>query len=114
MLDLPGSGLGHPETVAEFDAGDAMFGLGQMIDGANPGAQRQVGRGEYRARDRRGLPAASAELLQNAGLHHVPRHRHNLMKHNGIEESYPMFHGRGLCVIRKFLFLFQKSCQSVL
>src|SRR5271166_4838267 len=69
VLDLPGRGLRHPEAAAEFDAGDALLALGQVIHGAEPKAQRQVGRGEDRACDRRGLAATGVTLEQPTGLH---------------------------------------------
>src|SRR3954451_13486211 len=43
VLDLPGGGLGDAETAAEFDAGDALLALGQVIHGAKPQPQRQMG-----------------------------------------------------------------------
>src|SRR5512143_1258686 len=36
MLDLPGGGLRHPEATAQLDAGDALLGLGQVIDRTKP------------------------------------------------------------------------------
>src|SRR5215469_14914955 len=36
VFDLPGGGLRHPKSTPEFDAGDALLGLGQVIDRAKP------------------------------------------------------------------------------
>src|SRR5882757_5564341 len=69
VLDLPGRGLRHAEAAAKLDAGDALLALGQLIHGAEPEAQRQVGRGEDRACDRRGLAAAGVALEQPTGSH---------------------------------------------
>src|SRR3954466_10631513 len=43
VLDLPGGGLGDAETAAKFDAGDTLLALGQVIHGAKPQPQRQMG-----------------------------------------------------------------------
>ncbi len=67
MLELPRRGLGDAEAAAEFDAGDPLLGLRHMIERAEPGAQRQLGRGEDGSRDRRGLQAARAALKEVAG-----------------------------------------------
>ena len=69
VLDLPGGGLRHPEAPTELDAGDPLFGLGQMVDGPEPDAQFQLGRGEDRSGDRRGLHPAGAALIEPARLH---------------------------------------------
>jgi hypothetical protein len=69
VLDRPGRGLGHAQAAGEFDAGDALLALGQVIHGAEPGPQRHLGRGEESARDQRGLVTAGAALIQAAGLH---------------------------------------------
>jgi hypothetical protein len=71
MLDFPGGGLGYAEAAAEFDAGDALLALSQMIDRPEPQPQRQLGRSKDRPRDRRGLQAAGAALKQIAGCHHA-------------------------------------------
>ena len=74
VLDLPGGGLRHPEASTEFDAGDPLLGLGQVIEGAEPDAQLQLGRGENRPGDRRSLRPAGAALIKPARLHDaVPR-----------------------------------------
>src|SRR5271156_4717687 len=62
VLDLPGCGLGHAKTPAEFDTGNALLGLGQMVHGAKPNLQRQFSGREDCPRDRRSLPAALAAL----------------------------------------------------
>ena len=36
VFDLPGGGLRHPQATAQFDAGNALLGLGQVIDSAKP------------------------------------------------------------------------------
>jgi len=36
VFDLPGGGLRHPEAPAQLDAGDALLGLGQVIDRTKP------------------------------------------------------------------------------
>jgi len=73
-LDLPGGGLRHPEASTEFDTGNPLLGPGQMIEGAEPDAQLQLGRGENRSGDRRGLRPAGAALIKPARLHDtVPR-----------------------------------------
>src|SRR5216683_3240652 len=43
VFDVPGRGLPHSEATAQFDAGDALLALGQVIDGTKPYPQRQVG-----------------------------------------------------------------------
>ena len=62
VLDLPGGGLGHVKAAAEFDAGDGLFALGEMIDRTKPKAQRYFAGGKNRPGDRRGLPAAGGAL----------------------------------------------------
>lgn len=74
VLDLPGGGLRHAQTPTELDAGDPLFGLGQMIKRPEPDAQFQLGRGEDRPGNRRGLHPAGAALIESARLHDtVPR-----------------------------------------
>ena len=74
VLDLPGGGLGHAKAAAEFDAGDALFALGEMIDRTKPKPQRHFAGGKDRPGDQRGLPAAGGALKQITALHHaVPR-----------------------------------------
>ena len=74
VFDFPGGCLRHAQAAAEFDAGDPLFALGQMIHGSKPQPQGQLGRGEDCARNRRGLPATVAALKQIAGLHQtIPR-----------------------------------------
>src|SRR5512134_2402198 len=68
VFELPGGGLGHPEAAAEFEAGDPALALRQVVHGAEPGAQRHLGRGENRAGDQRGLPAAGRALVEGTGL----------------------------------------------
>src|SRR3954467_9353996 len=36
VFDLPGGGLRHAKATAQFDAGNALLGLGQVIDRAKP------------------------------------------------------------------------------
>ena len=67
VLDLPGGGLRHPEAAGQFDAGDALLALRQVIHRPEPDPQRQMGRREDRAGDRRGLAAAGVALEQPAG-----------------------------------------------
>jgi hypothetical protein len=69
VLDLPGGGLRHAEAAAQFDAGDALLALCQVIHRPEPGPQRQMGRREDRAGNRRGLAAAGVALEQPAGRH---------------------------------------------
>src|SRR3954470_5066280 len=71
VLDCPSRGLRHAKASATLNAGDALLGLGHVIHGAKPGAQRQFGRGEDRPGNRRGLPAASGALKEITGLHHA-------------------------------------------
>ena len=40
VFDLPGGGLRHPEATAQLDAGDALLGLGQVVDRTKPQPQR--------------------------------------------------------------------------
>ena len=69
VLELPGGVLRHAEAAAELEAGDPALALGQLVDGAKPSAQRQFGRGEDRAGDRRGLTSARRALVEGTGLH---------------------------------------------
>src|SRR6185437_2269230 len=73
VLDLPCRGLGHAEPAAKLDAGDALLALGHVIHGPEPCPQRQLGRGEDRPGNRRGLPAAGGALEQVAALHQAVR-----------------------------------------
>ena len=68
VLDLPGSGLGNPKPAPQLDAGDAALALGQVVQGAKPGAQRHLGRGENRSGDQRCLPPTGGALVKRAGL----------------------------------------------
>ena len=36
VFDLPGGGLRHPKATTQFDAGDALLGLRQVIDRTKP------------------------------------------------------------------------------
>lgn len=69
VLDAPGRGLLHAEAPAQLDAGNALLRLGHMIERAEPGPQRQFGRGEDRPGDGGGLPAAGGALEQVPALH---------------------------------------------
>src|SRR5271170_2392941 len=71
VLELPRRGLGDAKAATEFDAGDPLLGLRHVIERAEPGAQRQLGRGEDSSGDRRGLQAAVAALKEVAGGHHA-------------------------------------------
>ena len=74
VLDLPGGGLRHAQASAEFDAGDALFALGEMIDRTKPKAQRQFGGGKDRPCYQRSLSAATGALKQLAAFQHaMPR-----------------------------------------
>jgi hypothetical protein len=53
VLDLPGGGLRHPEATAQLDAGDALLGLGQVIDRTKSQPQR---RPDHRLAPRDGRP----------------------------------------------------------
>src|SRR5512147_1016577 len=68
VLELPGGVLGHTEAAAEFEAGDPALALRQVIHGAEPSAQRHLGRGEDRAGDHRGLVSAGRALVEGTGL----------------------------------------------
>src|SRR5512132_32599 len=68
VFELPGGVLGHTEAAAEFEAGDSSLALRQVVHGAKPSAQRHLGRGENRAGDQRGLPAAGRALVEVTGL----------------------------------------------
>jgi len=46
VLDLPGCRLSYAKASAKLDAGNPLLGLGHVIHGAKPGAQRQLGRSE--------------------------------------------------------------------
>ena len=71
VFDFPYRGLGDAEAAAKFNAGDALLGLRHMIECAEPGAQRQLGRGEDRPGNRRSLQAAVAALKEVARGHHA-------------------------------------------
>src|SRR5512132_2080650 len=45
-----------------------ILALRQVVHGAEPSAQRHLGRGENRAGDQRGLPSAGRALVEVAGL----------------------------------------------
>ena len=68
VFELPGGVLGHTEAAAECEAGDPALALRQVVHGAEPSAQRHLGRGENRAGDQRGLPSAGRALVEVAGL----------------------------------------------
>src|SRR5512147_234311 len=68
MLGRPCRGLGDAEAPAELQAGDALLALGQMIEGAKPAAQRELGRREDGAGSERRLPPARGALIKRAGL----------------------------------------------
>ena len=76
-LKLPSAVLTHLKagvgTAAEFDAGNTLLVVDQVIHGAQPQAQRQVSRGEDRAGDQRYLAAAGAALEQPAGFNRTTR-----------------------------------------
>ena len=68
VLDLPGCGLGDAESAPQLNAGNAALALGEVVDRAKPDAQRQLGGGEDRPGDQRGLPAAGGALVERAGF----------------------------------------------
>src|SRR4051812_6322144 len=68
VLDLPGRGLGDAEPAAQFEAGDAALALGEVVDRAKPGAQRQLAGGEDGPGSQRGLPPAGGARVERAGL----------------------------------------------
>jgi hypothetical protein len=43
VLDLPECGPRHAKAPAEFDAENALVGLGQLINGARPNLHRRFG-----------------------------------------------------------------------
>jgi hypothetical protein len=71
VLDLPSDRLSYAESPAKFDAGNALFALGQVIHGAKPGQQSQFGCGKDRFGGRRGLPPAFGALKQVARAHYT-------------------------------------------
>lgn len=68
VLDRPRRRLGDAEAAAEFQAGDALLALGQVIEGTKPAPQRKLGRGEDRSGGQRRLPPAGGALIERAGL----------------------------------------------
>jgi hypothetical protein len=87
VFELPGGGLRHPEPATKFDARDALFGLGQVIDRTKP--QPQMRRGEDRPGDRRGLPAALGALIEMARRHQASVVVGVSPPHHGVRESWP-------------------------
>src|SRR5690242_13560946 len=69
VLHFAGGEAPPPEAGAQLHAGDALLALCQVIHGAEPQAQRQMGGGEDGARGQRGLMAAGAALEQPARRH---------------------------------------------
>ena len=67
VLEGPGGCLGDAKPPAEFEARDALLGLGEEIHGLEPEAQPQLARREDRSRPDRCLFAAGAALVQNPG-----------------------------------------------
>src|ERR1700738_1480956 len=55
VLDLPGGGLGDPKPAAQLNAGDAALALSEVVHGAEPSAQRHLGRRENRSEEHRCL-----------------------------------------------------------
>ncbi len=62
VLHFPGGVLCDPEPPRQFQTGDALFGLREVIHGGKPQAQRQLARREDGSRPHRGLLAADVAL----------------------------------------------------
>jgi hypothetical protein len=80
-LDLPGRSLRDAQPAAEFDGGDALFGLRDEIHGAEPGREPHLGRGEDGAGCERGLAAADVALIQVTRPDIVPKAR---LQHDAV------------------------------
>src|SRR5271166_1961906 len=64
VLDLPGGGLGDAKPAAQLHAGDAALALSEVIHGAKPRAQRQLGCRENRSGDHGCLPSTGGTLVK--------------------------------------------------
>src|SRR5205823_8387854 len=67
VLDQPGRRLPHPEPPPELDRADPALALRQVIDGREPGGQRQLGVLEHGAGGERELLLAAVALEDLAG-----------------------------------------------
>ena len=66
VFELPGGVLGHTEASSRLAIPPLL--CVRWVHGAEPSAQRHLGRGENRAGDQRGLPSAGRALVEVAGL----------------------------------------------
>src|SRR3954451_14181811 len=67
VLPQPGRGLLDAQPPAELDRADPVLALGQMVDGREPGGERQLGVLEHRPRGEGDLPLAAVALEHLAG-----------------------------------------------
>ena len=65
VFELPGGVLGHTEASSRLAIPPLL--CVRWVHGAEPSAQRHLGRGENRAGDQRGLPSAGRALVEVAG-----------------------------------------------
>src|SRR6516164_119813 len=65
---FPGGGLGDAKPAAQLNAGDAALALSEVVHGANPSAQRHLGRRENRSGDHGSLPSTDGTLVKRPGL----------------------------------------------
>src|SRR3954471_23236006 len=68
VLHQPGRGLPHPEPPRQLDRADPVLALGQVVDGREPGRERQLGVLEHGAGGERELLLAPVALEDLAGL----------------------------------------------
>src|SRR5215208_6589008 len=68
VLHEPGGLPLDPQPAPELDRADSILALGQMVDGREPGGERQLGVLEHRAGGQPDLPLAAVALEQLAGL----------------------------------------------
>ncbi len=60
--------VGNAQLPVQLHGGDALFGLGQKVNGLKPDGQRQFARFKDRAGDERDLAMAAVALTQFAGV----------------------------------------------
>ena len=72
VFDRPGGVVGHAKSSHQFHGRDTVLGLGEVVDGAKPDGQRQLGGVEDRACGDRTLGATISTLNQRTTVQPVP------------------------------------------